>query len=198
MHHVTDLRVIRTAAAAAILSTIGACVSPAVVEKPQSSFRYTDFHTVFYSVHETQSTEIGSGADDKKYAQEVTGLFDSLLGVKLKSLGYQLVAATDDADLSIDIPIDEAKPGNAAGRMFVGFGVGRAAFEYTAHFTSRGHSLGVFTGGRSFTGMELNQSPFSTKDEMATNAASRSASQIEDYLTSGGAINSAAQQAANK
>jgi hypothetical protein len=168
---------------------LSGCVTPTATERPAAAFRYTDFHSVYLTVRQTAQTEKGSDETDVEYAQEATDIFASLLGAKLKALGYQLVDTPASADLLIDIPIDEAKPGSTAARVLIGFGAGRAAFKFTAHFSRRGgESLGSFSGGRLYTGLEMNQSGFPGHDELATRAATRSAEEVVSYLQSGGAL----------
>lgn len=104
-------------------------------------------------------------------------------------MGYLVTPDATQADLRIDIPITEVKPGSGAARLWIGMGAGRAVFMFTANFAAAdGRHLGAFDGGRSYTGMELNQSAFPSHDELATRAAVRSVEQIEAYLRGGGQL----------
>lgn len=173
---------------AAVLALTG-CVTATVAEAPSAPFVYTDFKTVYYDVHLTPQTEVPDDADGREYAQTATAIFRSLLGAKLAALGYSVTPDATKADLRIDVPITEAKPGSGAARFWVGMGAGRAVFTFTASFTAAdGRKLGAFDGGRSYTGMELNQSAFPSPDELATRAAVRSVEQIEQYLHGGGKL----------
>lgn len=172
---------------ALLLCAIGGCVAARVDEAPSASFAYADFKSIYYDVHVTPQTEIGDGADGRQYADHATELFKTLLGLKLKEMGYSLAAEPAQADLRVDVPITEAKPGSGAARFWIGMGVGRAVFTFSAIFTAKdARHLGAFQGGRSYTGMEMNQGIFPGRDEIATRAATRGVEQIEQYLRGGG------------
>jgi hypothetical protein len=182
----------------ALLITIAltGCVTAQVAQAPSAPFVYTDFKSVSYDVHMTAQTEVADDAEDRQYAENATELFRSLLGVKLKELGYVVTPDATQADLRIDVPITEVKPGSGAARFWVGMGAGRAVFTFSANFTTRdGRRLGAFEGGRSYTGMELNQSAFPSHDELATRAAVRSVEQVEQYLRGGGGFSGAQRSA---
>jgi len=164
---------------------VAGCVTPAATHQSTGRVDFTQFRTVAYSVHPMPATEYG---EDHTYGDETIDLFHTLLGKKLKAMGYELAQAGAPSDLSIDIAVSAAKPGSAATRFWVGFGAGRALLLFDATFTNAaGANLASFQGGRSHTGMEFNES-FANKDQIQTFAALASVDQIERFMTNGGAF----------
>ncbi len=160
-----------------------ACVTPTVTQKPTTTIDFTRFKTVTYTVHPTPTTEYGS---DMKYSKETISLFDTLLGKKLKDMGYVVAASGAPPDLDIDVAVTGVKEGNAALRFFVGFGAGRAIMVFDAVFRdSQGVQLAAFQGGRSYTGMEFGQA-FAGNEDIQLMAATRSVNQIEEFMKNGG------------
>lgn len=167
---------------------LAGCVAPTALRKPISPVDFSKFKTVAYAVHDSPQTEYSDGADGRTYGKDTIELIGSLLGVKLASMGYRVVEASTPHDMSIDVLVTEVKPGSGAARFWVGFGAGRADTEFDASFTVDSAVLTAFHGGRSFTGMELNVSPFSGKSEISALAATRSVEQIEKFIRDGGVI----------
>jgi len=165
------------------------CVTPQAIQQPTHAIDFAQFKTVSYAVHDNQQTEYGSSDEDRKYGKDTISLLGSMLGAKLTSQGYQVVDASMPHDLAIDVIVTEVKPGSGAARFWVGFGAGRADTEFDASFTdAHGVILTSFHGGRSFTGMEMNVSPFSGRSEISALAATRSVQQIHEFMHAGGII----------
>jgi hypothetical protein len=172
----------------ALTLSIAGCVTPKVVDRPASNVDFHQFKTVRYTVHPLPNTEYGSDKEDLAYAQQTIALTDSLLSKKLESMGYSLAKEGGAADLQLDVAVTACKPGSAATRFWVGFGAGRALYEFEASFANRdGQPLGKFQGGRSYTGMEFGKS-FSSRDEISTFAATRAVEQIQEFMASGASL----------
>lgn len=172
----------------ALTVVLTGCVTPKVVEQPATTVNFHQFKTVQYKVHALPNAEYGSGEADMQYARGTITLTDTLLAKKLESMGYSVVSESSAADFNIDVAVTAVKPGSPAARFWVGFGAGRAIYEFEAKFTdAQGHSLGKFQGGRSYTGMEFGKA-FSTRDEIQTFAATRAVEQIEQYMNGGGSF----------
>lgn len=165
---------------------LSACVTPQVVDKPSSKVDFGHYKTIAYKLHGSPRTEYGSGPNDKAYGQDVTALFQALLGQRLEAMGYRVT--NEQPDLLLDIEVTAAKPGSAAARFWVGFGAGRAVFLFDARFTdTTGRSLGGFVGGRSHTGMEFGQA-FASREEIQSFAATRAVAQVEEFMRNAGAF----------
>lgn len=168
---------------------LGACVTPKVVEQPKSQIDFAAYRTVYFSVHALPGTEYGSGAEDMAYARSTIDLTNSALGAKLRSMGYTVASEPSAADFNIDVAVTAVKPGSAALRFWVSFGAGRAIYLFEATFTNRqGERLGRFEGGRSYTGLEMNQVAFASRDEIAMAAATRAVQQIQEFMGNKGAF----------
>jgi hypothetical protein len=140
---------------------------------------------VAYTVHVNADTEYGS---DMKYAKDTVSLLDTLVGKKLVDMGYAVAAAGVKPDLTLDISVTAVKQGSGAARFWVGFGAGRAVLLFDATFTdTQGAPLARFDGGRSYTGMEIGKQ-FASNDDISIMAATRSVSQIEEFMRNGGAF----------
>ena len=169
-----------------LVLTATSCITARVVEKPSNPIDFTKFRTVSYSVHASPQTEYTSG--DEEFGRNTIALFDTMLGQKLRSLGYKVVEQSPD--LSIDIDVKAVKSGSAAARFLVGFGAGRAVFLWNAVFTdAQGNRLGVLQGGRSHTGMEFGES-FAGNEQIQAIAVTASIRQIEDFIKHGGGLRS--------
>jgi len=173
-----------TLAAIALLPILCGCVSSRVTQPAPPTTNFKDFKSISYSVHATDVTEYGS---DVRYGRDCVSLFGTLLGMKLKDMGYAVAPAGERADISIDVAVTEASKGNSAARLLVGFGAGRAALLFNATFNdAHGRRIAALSGGRSYTGMELNQSPFPSKMALQTRAATRSVQQLEEFIENDG------------
>ncbi len=180
------MRYLLTSLSILLIAIAGCAVTPKVVQKPTTQTDFKQFKSVHYNVHALPNTEYGSSEEDKTYARQTIDLTDSLLSKKLTSMGYTIVNEEDAADLSLDVAVTVCKPGSAATRFWIGFGAGKALYEFDASFTDRqGQSVGKFHGGRAYTGMEFGKA-FSSRDEISTFAATRAVEQIQDFITNGG------------
>lgn len=169
------------------LMLLSGCVTPAVTQHPVHRIDFSQFGAVAYKVHASEAVEYGDGEIGLKYGHDTIALIDSLLSARLTQMGHKVVAQTDNHDLEIDINVTAAKPGSAAARFWVGFGAGRAVTLFDAKFTrTSGAALASFQGGRSFTGMEWNVSPFAGKSDISASAATRCVDQIETFMANGG------------
>jgi hypothetical protein len=166
---------------------LSGCVTPAVTQYPAQHVDFSQFEAVTYKVHASEAVEYGDGEVGLKYGRGTIALIDSLLSAQLIQMGHKVVAQAEDHDLEIDINVTAAKPGSAAARFWVGFGAGRAVTLFDAKFTRpNGAVLASFQGGRSYTGMEWNVSPFAGKSDISASAATRCVDQIETFMANGG------------
>lgn len=178
------MKAIAIVAAAVAMS---GCVSPIVTRKPAQQVDFSKFQSVTYKVHASENAEYGDGEDGVKYGQDTIALIDALLSTRLAGMGHKVVARTDDHDLEVDVDVTVVKPGSRAARIWVGFGAGRAVTLFDARFIGPdGAVLASFQGGRAFTGMEWNVSPWAGKSDISASAATRCVDQIETFMANGG------------
>jgi len=161
------------------------CVTPQPIQNAAHAVDFGRYKTVHFTVHDTPQTEYAAGADGAAYGKETVVLLKALLSTRLAT-NYAVVDGP--ADLDIDVVMTEIKPGNAAARWLVGFGAGRADTEFQASFSDASGLIASFRGGRSFTGMEANVSPYSGKSDLSSLAATRCVDQIMEFIARGGVI----------
>lgn len=166
---------------ATILLACG-CVTPKAHEDSLGNIDFSKYKTVAYKVHDLPSTEYGG---DKSYGTGVIDIFDTLLGKKLASMGFQVVQPGAAADLSLDVAVKAAKPGSGAARVWVGFGAGRAITTFDAVFSDSTRKIASFDGGQSYTGMEFGKS-FASKEDIQLWAAVEAVRQVERFIKGGG------------
>jgi len=168
---------------------LSGCVTPTVTKKTTESINFSQFKTVSYRVHASPTTEYGDDEEAHKYGADTISLFDSLLSSRLTRMGYRIVPQPESADLNVDVTVNTVKPGSRAARMWIGFGAGRAVTLFDASFTNpQGGVVASFEGGRSYTGMELNVSPWAGKSDISASAATRCVDQIETFMVNGGSF----------
>jgi hypothetical protein len=137
-----------------------------------------------YTVGASPTAKFGG---DASYNAETIATLEALVGARLKAMGFQQPATGATPDMTLDVAVTAVSSGSGAARFFVGFGAGRAVLEFYASFkNSAGREVASFTGGRSYTGMEMNTAPFASKSEIATSAVARSVDQIEEFIRNGG------------
>jgi hypothetical protein len=125
-------------------------------------------------------------AEGREHGAETIELFCTLLEHRLTKNGYTVVEASTNPSLAIDVHVTSATLGSAAARFFVGFGAGRALFEFDATFTEGDRRIAGFSGGQSYTGIELKGKSFATETEIQTVAALEAVNQIETFMKNGG------------
>jgi hypothetical protein len=179
----------KSVALVAALTILSGCVTPTVTKQTAQPVDFSKFKSITYRVHASEAIEYADGPDGFRYGQDTMALIDSLLSARLARMGYKVVSRADEHDLEVDVSLTAAKPGSRAARIWVGFGAGRAITLFDARFMgSDGAVLTSFQGGRSFSGMELNVSPWAGNSDISASAATRCVDQIETFMTNRGAF----------
>jgi hypothetical protein len=166
-----------------LLIALTSCVSPKVIETPSVPVDFSQFETVSYTIEYDPNT-----SRDRDFGKSTVALFDAMLRIKLRAMGYRVVDLPAFSNFSIDVIIKAVTPGNAALRFFIGFGAGRAILLFDAHLVNAaGDRIASFEGGRSHTGMEFGEG-FAGKDQIQAIAVTKSVKQIHDFFENNGAF----------
>lgn len=98
------------------------------------------------------------------FSREELPMFEGLLKGRMQSAGYTMVDS--NAQMVVEVTVNEFTPGDRALRLTVGLGAGRALLKYTARFkNSRGNLLAELQGGKAYTGAELADNEYFMSDE---------------------------------
>jgi len=129
----------------ALAALLVGCATPQVTTPVRAAVDIHQFNTATLVVVDGVNTP---------FSREGLPMFEGLLKGRMQSAGYTMVDS--NAQMVVEVTVNEFTPGNRALRMTVGLGAGRALFKYTARFEdSRGNLLAELEGGKAYTGMEL-------------------------------------------
>lgn len=153
------------------------CVTPEATKPVATGVNLREYQQVKLVVTNTVTTP---------YAILATPLFDGLLKGSLQSLGYSLVET--NAQLVLEVKVNQLEPGSRSARFWVGFGAGKAVMKYTAQFKdSSGNLLAELQGGKAYSGMELSDNAaFKSDDSIRMGMVSASVSQLTDFIQHNG------------
>jgi hypothetical protein len=162
---------------AALAALLAGCVTPQATTPLPAAMDIRQFNEVKLVATDEVNTP---------FSREGLPMFEGLLKARLQSSGYALVDS--NAEMVIEVAVHEFSPGNRALRTTVGFGAGRAVLKFTARFKdSHGNLLAEFDGGKTYTGMELDDNPtFKSDESTRMGLISDSASQIGKFIQNSG------------
>jgi hypothetical protein len=162
---------------AAALAALVGCVSPHVNKPAPTTVDLSHFHRVKLTV----TDEVHSSS-----SQQAVPMFAGLLRGRLADIGYEFVEA--NPEMILEVRVNEFDEGDRALRFLVSFGAGRAVMKFTADFKDpSGNLLAELEGGKSYTGLELNDNALLKSDESTRmGMVSYPVSQIARFIEANG------------
>jgi hypothetical protein len=156
----------------AAATALAGCVTPEATRPAAAGLDLGQFNRVQLILTDSVNTS---------YAKTGLPMFEGLLKGRLQSLGFTLVET--NAEMVLDVTVQEFSPGNRTMRTLVGFGAGRAILNYTAQFKNPGGKiLAQLTGGKVYHGLEARDNPTFKSDEATRmGLISYSVSEIGDF-----------------
>jgi len=118
------------------------------------------------------------------FSSKALPLFEQQIKDRLQSSGYSL--ADSNAEMVLEVTVNEFSPGSRALRTTVGFGAGQAVLKYTARLKdSQGKLLDEMEGGKVYKGTEFNSADnpiFKSDEYIRTGLISSSVSQLSEFI----------------
>ena len=157
----------------ALAALLVGCATPQVTTPVRAAVDIHQFNTATLVVVDGVNTP---------FSREGLPMFEGLLKGRMQSAGYTMVDS--NAQMVLEITVNEFTPGDRALRLTVGFGAGRALLKYTARFEdSRGNLLAEMNGGKEFHGGEFVDNPtFKSDESIRMGLISYSVSQIGAFI----------------